>query len=117
MSLKTLESPCFETETINNFCIVDVNLSQATYSYAGEFKNCIEELIKLGNFNIIINFSDCRYIDSTFLGCIALILRSLKTVNGTIKIVYTHSIIKSIMETNGITRVIDIYDDLQNAIK
>lgn len=117
MSTQIVDAICFEKTKVDEISIVNVNLQQATYTHAAEFKTCLEELIKLGNYKIILDFSKCQFVDSTFLGSIAVLLKALRTVSGNIKIVYTDLVIKTIMESNGIHRVIEIYESLDDALK
>lgn len=117
MSVNVLDDICLDKTIVNDISIIKVNLVHATYKYAGDFKNCLEETIKLGNYKLILDFSQCQFVDSTFLGSIAVLIKALRSVSGSIKIVCASSVLKSIFESNGIHRVIELYPDLETALE
>jgi len=116
MTAQIAENICIETISIDDKTLVTINLKEATFQHADEFKSCVEELVKLGNNKLVLDFSNCAFIDSTFLGTIAIILKSLRGKNGDLKIVYSGNFARTIMTSNGIDRAIDLYESVDEAI-
>ena len=72
----------FETLLVNDLAIEIVNLSRATYKEAGHLKKNLDELIKSNQKKIIVDISQCEFIDSTFLGALVLALKSSAKIGG-----------------------------------
>ncbi len=58
----------FIKEEHNDVIVEVVDLTRATLSEADEFKQRLTENIENGYKKIVVDLSDCEFIDSTFLG-------------------------------------------------
>ena len=54
-------------ELLQDKTIITVNIFRATLKESGEFKNVLDNIIKQGFKNIIIDFQKVDFVDSTFL--------------------------------------------------
>jgi len=107
----------FETLLINDLIIQVVHLSRATFKEASQLKKSLDELIKNKQRKIIVDISQCEFIDSTFLGVLVLSLKSSAKIGGDLRLVKPHEIVKTLMERAGTLNVFNIYDSIDEAIR
>ena len=107
----------FETLLINDLIIQVVHLSRATFKEASQLKKSLDELIKNRQKKIIVDISQCEFIDSTFLGVLVLSLKSSAKIGGDVRLVKPHKIVKSLIERAGTLNVFNIYDSIDEAIR
>ena len=102
---------------VNDIVIQVVNLTRATYREAGELKKQLDNLISQKQKKIIVDISQCEFIDSTFLGVLVLSLKSSAKIDGDIRLVKPDEVVKALMEKAGTLNVFNMYDNLEEAIK
>lgn len=107
----------FETLFINDLIIQVVHLSRATFKEASHLKKSLDEIIKNKQKKIIVDISQCEFIDSTFLGVLVLSLKSSAKIGGDVRLVKPHEIVKTLMERAGTLNVFNIYDSIDEAIR
>ena len=107
----------FETLLVNDLAIEIVNLSRATYKEASQLKKNLDDLIKDKHKKIIVDISQCEFIDSTFLGALVLALKSSAKIGGDVRLVKPHEIVKTLMDKAGTLNVFNLYDSVDEAIK
>jgi len=107
----------FEQLHINDTVVQVVNLSRATYKEASQLKKNLDELIKSKQKKIIVDISQCEFIDSTFLGVLVLSLKASAKIGGDIRLVKPDEVVKALMEKAGTLNVFNLYDTLDEAIK
>jgi len=95
--------------------IEKVNLVRATLNEANEIKeNLIEDLIDYKK--IVVDLSDCEYVDSTFIGALVYSFKHSKVKGGNIKLVISDSLVKNMFILNDIERVFKVYYSMKDAI-
>ena len=102
-----------------NFDIKTEQLSDSAYviSLAGEvdlytapeFKQQLLEVIAQGASNVIVDFSNTTFIDSTTLGVLVGGVKRLRTNDGQLTLVCSDRNITKIFEITGLDRVFSIY--------
>jgi anti-anti-sigma factor len=107
----------FEKLLVNDIVVQVVNLSRATYKEASQLKKNLDELIKDKQKKIIVDISQCEFIDSTFLGVLVLSLKSSAKIGGDLRLVKPDEIVKALMEKAGTLNVFNLYDTLDEALK
>ena len=107
----------FETLFVNDLVIEIVNLSRATYKEAGQLKKSLDEQIQNKHKKIIVDLSQCEFIDSTFLGVLVLSLKSSAKIGGDVRLVKPAEVVKSLMEKAGTLNVFNLYDSMDHAIR
>jgi anti-sigma B factor antagonist len=110
-----------------NFDIKTEQLGDETYviSLAGEvdlytapdFKQQLLEVISQGGKNVVIDFSNTTFIDSTTLGVLVGGVKRLRTNGGTLSLVCADRNITKIFEITGLDRVFTIYGTRDEAIQ
>jgi len=107
----------FEKLLSNDIVIEIVNLSRATYREASQLKKRLDELIQNKQKKIVVDISQCEFIDSTFLGVLVLSLKSSAKIGGDIRLVRPHEVVKTLMEKAGTLNVFNLYESIDEAIK
>jgi anti-anti-sigma regulatory factor len=72
----------FIREVHGNILIEVVNLTRATLKEADEFKQILIEDISAGWRKVIVDLSECEFIDSTFLGTLGGISQEAHNTRG-----------------------------------
>jgi anti-anti-sigma factor len=106
----------FETLLVNDLAIEVVHLSRATYKEAGQLKKRLDELIQSNQKKIIVDISQCEFIDSTFLGVLVLSLKSIAKIGGDLRLVRPHEVVKTLMDKAGTLNVFNVYNSTEEAI-
>lgn len=107
----------FEKNIENDIVIETINLVRSTYKEAGELKKILEDDIEKGFQKIIIDLSECDFIDSTFLGVLVYSLKKIASIGGEIKIVKSDSILKTLMARLGTLDIFNVYDTIEAAVQ
>ena len=102
-----------------NFDVKTEKLSDGQYviSLAGEvdlytapeFKQQLLEVISQGGRNVIVDFTDTTFIDSTTLGVLVGGVKRLRSNDGQLALVCSDRNITKIFEITGLDRVFSIY--------
>jgi anti-sigma B factor antagonist len=83
---------------------------------APEFKQQLLDVISLGGKNVIVDFSNTTFIDSTTLGVLVGGVKRLRTNDGQLSLVCSDRNITKIFEITGLDRVFTIYATRDEAI-
>ena len=107
----------FKKTVIADVTIETVNLTRATVDNAGVFKNIINNDIANGVRKMVIDLSNCDFMDSTFIGVMVVALKNIQKIRGELRIVKPFSIAHSILETTNTLRIFNLYDTVEEATK
>ena len=109
-----------------NFDVKTDKVDESTYviSLAGEvdlytapeFKSQLLEVIGNGAKDVIVDFSDTTFIDSTTLGVLVGGVKRLRTQDGQLSLVCSDRNITKIFEITGLDRVFTIYPTRDEAL-
>ncbi len=109
-----------------NFDIKTEQLSPETYviSLSGEvdlytapeFKQQLLEVIGQGGKDVVVDFSNTTFIDSTTLGVLVGGVKRLRTNDGRLSLVCSDRNITKIFEITGLDKVFEIYDTRDDAV-
>ena len=84
---------------------------------APEFKQQLLEVINQGARNVVVDFSDTTFIDSTTLGVLVGGVKRLRTNDGQLSLVCSDRNITKIFEITGLDRVFTIYPTRSEALE
>ena len=84
---------------------------------APEFKQPLLEVINEGARNVVVDFSDTTFIDSTTLGVLVGGVKRLRTNDGQLSLVCSDRNITKIFEITGLDRVFTIYPSRDEALE
>ncbi|ADY51940.1 anti-anti-sigma factor [Pseudopedobacter saltans DSM 12145] len=105
-----------EKDLENGICLVTIGEAEANLSVADDFKSKIIQKIEKGEKQIIISFKKVTYIDSSFLGALVSILKTLLPVKGKLVLIDVNSNIYSLFEITRLNKVFIVEDSLETAI-
>lgn len=115
--LTRLKMEDFEKLVIKDIIIEKVNLTRATYKEASEFKKILDDDIDKKFRKLIVDLSQCEFIDSTFLGVLVLSLKKISMISGEIRLVKPRSVVRALMEKSGTLNIFNAYDTLDEAVE
>ena len=84
---------------------------------APEFKQQLLEVINQGARNVVVDFSNTTFIDSTTLGVLVGGVKRLRTNDGQLSLVCSDRNITKIFEITGLDRVFTIYPTRVEAVE
>jgi anti-sigma B factor antagonist len=105
-----------KTEQLNGDSYV-ISLSGEVDLYtAPEFKQQLLEVIGQGGKQVVVDFSNTTFIDSTTLGVLVGGVKRLRTNDGQLSLVCSDRNITKIFEITGLDRVFTIYPTRDEAV-
>jgi len=107
----------FVEQKVGEVLVVGVNLARATLQEADSFKQLLFNAIERGERKIVVDFSQCDFVDSTFLGSLVVSLKRMTQVGGDIRLVGFRPAVRSMMELTRMHKVFDCYGSVQDAVK
>lgn len=114
---KNMEFEDFSKEVVGDVLVEKVNFSRATFKEAQIFKNRLEFDMLRGNLKIIIDLSDCEYIDSTFLGTLVVVLKKMAERSGEIKYIIPQPSALYLFKITGLYSVLNLYRNKAEALE
>lgn len=96
--------------------IIDVNVPRTSIYLVNDFKELIFKEIEEGIKNIIVDFTRCDFLDSTFLGVLVVSHKKLFPVNGKIILVINNQNILISLELTRMNKIFDIYPTIEEAL-
>jgi anti-anti-sigma factor len=94
-----------------------VNITRATLKEAEEFKQILLKDIELGWRKIVVDLSDCEFIDSTFLGALVVSLKRTIGLGGDLKLVGFQTAVNMMFQHTRMYRVFETFPTKEEAIK
>lgn len=98
------------------FLIASIHLKKATILEALDFKSEIDEEIQQGQHNIVVDLSECEFLDSTFIGVLVVTWKKLKSKGGKLKLVKPGYFAKSVFYLSGTIEIFETYESVQEAL-
>lgn len=107
----------FEQKIEQDVVIEVVNLTRATYKEANEFKKILQDDIEKKFKKLVVDISQCDFLDSTFLGTLVLAQKSMNKIGGHLKIIEPPSTFRVLREKTSTLHVFETYKSLEEALK
>ena len=107
----------FNKEKYNDVLVEVVNLTRATLKEAEEFKLTLLHDIEEGAKKIVVDISECEFIDSTFLGALVVSLKKITSLGGDLRLVGFQPSVHSMFELTRMYRVFESYKTKEEAVK
>jgi anti-sigma B factor antagonist len=105
-----------DTEQLGNGAYVISLKGEVDLYTAPEFKQQLLEVIGQGGREVIVDFTDTTFIDSTTLGVLVGGVKRLRTNDGSLSLVCSDRNITKIFEITGLDRVFTIYATRDEAV-
>ena len=104
-----------KTEQVDDAYVIALAGEVDLYT-APEFKQQLLDVIGKGGKDVIVDFSDTTFIDSTTLGVLVGGVKRLRTNDGQLSLVCSDRNITKIFEITGLDRVFTIYPTRDEAV-
>ena len=105
-----------KTEQLDGDSYVIALAGEVDLYTAPEFKQQLLEVISQGARNVVVDFSDTTFIDSTTLGVLVGGVKRLRSNEGQLALVCSDRNITKIFEITGLDRVFTIYATRDEAV-
>jgi anti-sigma B factor antagonist len=105
-----------KTEQLDDDAYVIALAGEVDLYTAPEFKQQLLEVIGQGGKQVIVDFSDTTFIDSTTLGVLVGGVKRLRSNEGQLALVCSDRNITKIFEITGLDRVFTIYPSRDEAV-
>ena len=106
----------FIKEERGDVIIEKVNLTRATLKEADEFKQALANDIDSGRKKIVVDLTDCEFIDSTFLGSLVVSLKKITSLGGDLRLVGFQPAVHSMFELTRMYRVFESFKTREEAV-
>ena len=106
----------FSQERQEGVIVKQVHLTRATKDHAEKFKKFLLKDINEKNNKVIVDLTECEFIDSTFISTLVIALKSVNKLKGSLKLVAVQSDVLSILELTGLVKVFDVFKNLNEAM-
>ncbi len=107
----------FIREKQDDVIIETVNLTRATLKEAEEFKQTLIQEIETGTKKIVVDLSECEFIDSTFLGALVVSLKKITNYGGDLRLVGFQPAVHSMFELTRMYRVFESFKTKEEAVQ
>ena len=94
-----------------------VNITRATLKEAEDFKQILLEDIESGWRKIIVDVTECEFIDSSFLGSLVVSLKRITSLGGDLRLVGFQPVVNSMFQLTRLDRVFESFFVREEAIK
>ena len=105
-----------KTDQVDDSTYVIALAGEVDLYTAPEFKQQLLDVISQGGKNVIVDFSNTTFIDSTTLGVLVGGVKRLRTNDGQLSLVCSDRNITKIFEITGLDRVFTIYPTRDEAL-
>jgi anti-sigma B factor antagonist len=106
----------FSKETQGEIVIHTINLQRVTYKEAESFRKEIMDDIVDGRLKIIIDLFICEYLDSTFIGTLITLTKTMMQFGGDIKLVVFTTDAQVLLEKTRMVQIFDTYRTKEEAL-
>lgn len=103
-------------EVYGDVLVEIVNMNRASLNEAEILKKKLDVRIGVGYNKIIVDLSQCEFIDSTFLGVLVSSLKKTVKLNGDLRLVGFQPPVKSMFELTRLYKVFEAYPDRKEAV-
>jgi len=107
----------FEIEYKKGLSVFKVELKRATYKDSEEFKEFLVKELQNKPKGVVIDLSQCEFIDSAFLGSILYGSKIISNNGGELRLVACHMDTEALLDLTGISKLIQVYESVNEAEK
>jgi anti-anti-sigma factor len=111
------ENGSFEHLQYGEISVIEINISRATLEIAASLRNFLNRIVSEKYNKVIVDMSNCDFVDSTILGVLVSTLKKARGVNGDLKIVWCDQEETSMFYVTRMDKVFMIYDNLKDAVR
>ena len=102
---------------VDGVIVIKVNLIRAILNESIALRGIVDEEINSGQTKLVIDLSECVYIDSTFFGAIIMASKRLIAIGYKLRVVEPAIVGQSIVFSINTSKIFDKYETREDAIK
>ena len=106
----------FDTKVVGKVCVLVPNGKIVIGEEVATLREKIKELLGQGNKNILLNFSNVSYIDSTGVGALVGSFTTIRNQGGQMKLTNLSQRVQDILLVTKLLTVFDVYEKEQDAV-
>lgn len=107
----------FKREIVGDIVIEKVKLSRATVKEAQSFKDRLFSDSISGFNKIIVDLSDCTFVDSSMIGAMVVMLKRMSQKGGELRVVIPETEAFQVFTVTGLFRAFNIFRSVEDALK
>jgi anti-anti-sigma factor len=107
----------FIQETHGDIIIEVVNLQRATLNDANDIKQTLFQDIESGLRKIVVDLTECEFIDSTFLGALVISLKKITALKGDLRLVIIQPAVITMFQLTRMNQIFEFFETKEEAIK
>lgn len=107
----------FSFEIIDDVIVEKIHFTRATQKESAIFKSRLDKYLLLKYYKMIIDLSECSFVDSTFLGVMVVSLKKVFERGGEIKFVINNDTLLKTIKDIKLDRVFNLYRTKEEALK
>ena len=112
----TFGSQDFTISMADGIPVLKFNMLRASIKETKAFKQNLIQLQAANHRFIIVDFSDCAFIDSAIVGVMVTLVKDIRNKKGDILAITSPGIINNMFAQTGLDRVIKKFESLPSAI-
>ena len=101
----------FDHRNVGIFKVVTPQLDKRERFHAETFKLEVLSLLKAGQINVVVDFSNIDYIGSDAIGALVVLNTGTKKLSGRFLLMNLNDTIHEVLETSGMTQLLKIVND------
>ena len=105
-----------DKQKIKEILLITIEDAEANLSKSEQFKELVLQEISAGERKLIISFANVEYVDSSFLGALVAILKSLLPLNGKLVLVEMNNDIENLFQLTRLDKIFVVKDTLETAL-
>ncbi len=116
MSKNTYSYEDFLIEMIDGIPVIKINIMRATVKEVKSFKQILDSLVAANHRKMIIDFSECSFVDSAIVGVMINTVKEIRKLNGDVVTVTPAGGINNIFAQTGLSKIFKQYEKLDLAL-
>jgi anti-anti-sigma factor len=112
----TFDSQDFTITMADGIPVLKFNMLRATIKETKAFKQNLIQLMAANHRFIIIDFSDCAFIDSAIVGVMVTLVKDIRNKKGDLLAITPPGTINNMFAQTGLDRVIKRFESLSSAL-
>jgi anti-anti-sigma factor len=110
------DSEHFLVDFKDGISIITIKIQKVTSQEAEEFKQLLQSIILTKHYKILVDFNDCVYADSIFIGVMVKAVKTIRQKNGDIFVITPNSGIKFMFARTGLYKIFKQFWEKEEAI-
>lgn len=106
----------YKKQVLDNVILITVNLSEASLNQSEEFKNFIYDNSSAPGSKLVIDMSNIKYMDSSFIGALVAGLKHILAKSGEMALVNIQDDVLALFELTRLDKVFKIFDTVEEAL-